>query len=151
VRPFGSTEGDLQLLRCGQYILDKPAKTFMAPGNRAAVVTQSECDLMVILMQAMGRPVSIDHIMSKMYAHRTDEPDDSTIRTFLSKVRKKLREAGIADVIRSAGSNGYYIENDRSDLDVRVFDRRLLAALADVLAFSAFELPDQVALLRRKG
>ncbi len=140
---------EMPLLQFGRYLLDAHSYTFHAPGARAVPCTRLEYRVLSSLLMARGRPVSMERLMQKVYAGADEEPDPTCLRVVISKIRKKLRAAGIGDPIVCDNRVGYRIRDAEAEVEVLVFDRARLDALDAVLAFADANLPEAVALLRR--
>ena len=142
-------DGEAPLLRLGEFLLDIQACRFMAPGGRGFGVTRLELKVLRCLMQGRGRPLSIERLMQKVYGDADNEPDFSCLRVVISTIRKKMKAAGIDNPVRCETGVGYSLHGGDTEIEVLVLDRTRLNALDEVLAFSAGQLPDAVALLRR--
>lgn len=140
---------EMPLLQFGQYLLDAHSFAFHAPGARQVSCTRLEFQVLSSLLQARGRPVSIERLMQRIYGGSDDEPDVTCLRVVISKIRKKLRGAGIDDPIVCENRVGYRIRDTSAEVEVLVFDRPRMDALDAVLSFASSKLPEAVALLRR--
>ncbi|MBE5962464.1 MAG: response regulator transcription factor [Lachnospiraceae bacterium] len=72
-------------------------------------LTKNEFQILQILMQNAGNVVSRDAIMKKLW---DDEAfiDDNTLTVNVTRLRKKLEEAGETEYIKTKKGIGYYIE-----------------------------------------
>ena len=72
-------------------------------------LTKNEFQILQILMQNAGNVVSRDAIMKKLW---DDEAfiDDNTLTVNVTRLRKKLEEAGEKEYIKTKKGIGYYIE-----------------------------------------
>ena len=141
----------LQLLRCGEFILDNETMEFVAPGGRKIRCTKLEHRIMASLMMNRGRPVSIERLMLQVYGTDThDHPDITTLRVAFSNIRRKLKTESIEpDIIKNVTNVGYHLVCGKDEIEVLVLDRPRMAALDAVLAAAQTSCPHEVALLRR--
>ena len=140
---------ELQLLKLGAYLLDAQTLEFLAPGGRSICCTRLEYKVLSALMMARGRPLHIDRLMGKVYADGEDEPSPACLRVVISKIRKKMRLAGIEDPIHCENGVGYRMTAGEDEIEVLVLDRKRLLALDAVLSFASKMMPDAVALIRK--
>jgi DNA-binding response OmpR family regulator len=137
------------VLKHAPYMLDAEGYEFFSPGGRSFQATRLEYRVLAALMSAHGRPVSSDRLMDKLYSGTDDRPDVSTLRVVISKIRGKMRDAGMGNPLVNQPNIGYSITGDPGgELEVLLLDRGRLNALDAVLTLASVLMPDAVALLR---
>lgn len=100
------------LLTAGSLQLDAAAHT-VTVREQAVHLTKTECAILKLLMQnprqVLAKSVILDRIS-------LDTPDctDSSLKQHVSNLRKKLREAGGADYIRSVWGIGFQLTEEES-------------------------------------
>jgi two-component system response regulator CpxR len=89
----------------------------LSPGNRNAFyhgqelgLTAMECDILEQLMRSCGRVVSRDQLSLHLY-NRESSPFDRSIDTHVSRIRRKMGEAG--ELIVSVRGIGYQLRYQR--------------------------------------
>lgn len=82
----------LQVLRVGDYEIDIQHQR-LSLGGTALVTTAKEFDLSVVLFQNMGKILSRDHLLDKVWG-RTADVDVRTVDTHVSRLRRKLELDG---------------------------------------------------------
>lgn len=77
--------------------------------NQDIPLSRNEYLVLLLLMQAKGKIVSREKLMSDLWA--TDcFVDDNTLTVNVGRLRKKLESAGLKDFIKTRFGVGYYIE-----------------------------------------
>lgn len=77
--------------------------------DRKVDLTKNEFKILQILMEQKGNVVSRDKIMTRLW--ETDSyVDDNTLTVNVTRLRKKLEEAGVKDFITTKKGIGYFIE-----------------------------------------
>lgn len=77
--------------------------------GRKVDLTKNEFKILQILMEQKGSVVSRDKIMTRLW--ETDSyVDDNTLTVNVTRLRKKLEEAGVTDFITTKKGIGYFIE-----------------------------------------
>lgn len=84
--------GALPVLRAGAYEIDI-ARQRLAITGRAVDLTQKEFDLSVCLFQNMGKLLSRDYLLDKVWGV-SSEVDSRTVDTHISRLRRKLQLDG---------------------------------------------------------
>lgn len=80
----------------------------MEIGGKICELSKNEMKILVFLIKNSGRIVSRDELMG--YLWDMDEfVDDNTLTVNINRVRKKLEECGMTDVIRTKRGQGYII------------------------------------------
>lgn len=77
--------------------------------NSKIDLTKNEYRILHVLMQNVGKVVSRDELMKKLW---DDEAfiDDNTLTVNVTRLRKKIEDAGMVDLIRTKKGIGYLIE-----------------------------------------
>lgn len=92
------------------------AESNVIVGNgRAAVLTDTEMELMLVLKDAWPRVTSKDQILARMYSLKHEEPETKIVDVFVCKVRKKIKGLGVS--IKTEWGSGLrlvYDENRRA-------------------------------------
>lgn len=89
-------------------VLDKNDTTLFFDGKKTAL-TKNEFRILEVLMSNSGSVVSRDSIMNKLW--ETDSfIDDNTLTVNITRLRKKLEDAGLPDFIATRKGVGYIIE-----------------------------------------
>ncbi len=84
--------GSLPVLRAGDYEIDIERQRLSVAGN-VIDLTQKEFDLSVCLFQNMGKLLSRDYLLNKVWGVSADV-DVRTVDTHVSRLRRKLRIDG---------------------------------------------------------
>lgn len=84
--------GTLPVLRAGDYEVDIDKQRLSVAGN-AIELTQKEFDLSVCLFQNMGKLLSRDYLLNKVWGVSADV-DVRTVDTHVSRLRRKLKLDG---------------------------------------------------------
>lgn len=96
-----------EILEYGGVRLDM-ARSCMLVHSSVVELSKNELKILCYLMKNCGRIVSRDELIS--YLWDTEEfIDDNTLTVNLSRVRKKLEEQGIVDMIKTKRGQGYLI------------------------------------------
>lgn len=82
----------LAVVRVGDYEIDVQNQK-MTVGGEAVVLTQREFDLAVVLFQSLGKILSRDHLLDKVWGMSADV-DVRTVDTHVSRLRRKLQIDG---------------------------------------------------------
>lgn len=72
------------------------------------LLTQQEFKLLELFLSNRGRVFSKEDLESRLYGLQ-DMPDSNTVEVFVSRLRKKLTQAGINSAIRTIRNMGYVI------------------------------------------
>ena len=89
-------------------ILNMNDQTFMYNGKRMEL-TKNEYRILQSLLENIGKVVSRDNIMMKLW-ESDDFIDDNTLTVNVTRLRKKLEQAGLKDYIKTKKGTGYIIE-----------------------------------------
>ncbi|HIT31098.1 MAG TPA: response regulator transcription factor [Candidatus Scatomorpha stercoravium] len=100
--------GEANILRAHGAALDLAAGTLEYNGERIDL-TKNELRIMQALMEKRGSVVSRDELMMRLW--QTDSfVDENTLTVNVARLRKKLENAGAAELIRTKKGLGYIIE-----------------------------------------
>lgn len=89
-------------------VLDMKTNTLNI-GGQDVPLSRNEYRVLLLLMQAKGRIVSREKLMSDLWS--TDcFVDDNTLTVNVGRLRRKLENAGLKDFIKTRFGVGYYIE-----------------------------------------
>lgn len=72
------------------------------------LLTQQEFKLLELFLSNRGRVFSKEDLESRLYGLQ-DMPDSNTVEVFVSRLRKKLTQAGVQNAIRTIRNMGYVI------------------------------------------
>ena len=89
-------------------ILNMNDQTFTYNGKRMEL-TKNEYRILQSLLENIGKVVSRDNIMMKLW-ESDDFIDDNTLTVNVTRLRKKLEQAGLIDYIKTKKGTGYIIE-----------------------------------------
>ena len=89
-------------------ILNLNDQTFTYNGKRIEL-TKNEYRILQSLLENIGKVVSRDNIMMKLW-ESDDFIDDNTLTVNVTRLRKKLEQAGLKDYIKTKKGTGYIIE-----------------------------------------
>ena len=88
-------------------ILNLSDATVLYEGNKVEL-TKNEFKILQVLMENRGNVVSRDKIMTRLW--ETDcYVDDNTLTVNVTRLRKKLEEAGVKDFIATKKGIGYFV------------------------------------------
>lgn len=100
--------GQTQLCEHRGVILNLSDATVLYEDSKVDL-TKNEFKILQILMEQKGNVVSRDKIMTRLW--ETDSyVDDNTLTVNVTRLRKKLEEAGVKDFITTKKGIGYFIE-----------------------------------------
>lgn len=102
---FGAEQNQLRL---GDVVLDM-GSCFISSGSRSAELTRNELRILQLLMEQRGAVVSREVIMRRLWE---DESfiDDNTLTVNIARLRKKLAEIGLGELIATRKGLGYAVE-----------------------------------------
>lgn len=93
------------VLTCGCLRLDKERGTLYI-GEEEVDLTKNEMKILIYLMKHQGKIVAREELIS--YLWDTEEfVDDNTLTVNVNRVRTKLKEYGVEDLIRTKRGIGY--------------------------------------------
>ena len=102
---FGS---DSNVVQFGGIALNL-GESKMVYGTESAELTKNESKILQVLLEARGNIVGRDEIMRRLWE---DESfiDDNTLTVNISRLRKKLADMGLADLVSTKKGLGYYAQ-----------------------------------------
>jgi two-component system cell cycle response regulator CtrA len=109
------------LLRAGAVTLDVEQQEVLANGNRVHF-TGKEFAILQLLMLRKNIVLTKETILSQLY-NGLDEPEIKIIDVFVCKIRNKLANAGIRNVICTVWGRGYTIRDTGRDNDTSAAPR----------------------------
>lgn len=99
---------DSKKLKYKSLIVDADRGTIKV-GEKESELTKNEMKILVYLLKHQGKIVSRDRLMN--YLWDTDSfVDDNTLTVNINRVRKKLEEHGLTDIIKTKRGQGYLCE-----------------------------------------
>ena len=105
-RAYGSSQVETFLTVKGLSLdMESGAVSF---GNQTQALTKNEVRILRLLMKNQGKIISRDQIMTELW--QSDEfVDDNTLTVNINRLRKKLCEIGVSDLIQTKRGQGYII------------------------------------------
>lgn len=101
-------QGQTNLASVGDVVLNLDDAVVVYQGERAEL-TKNEYKILKLLMENCGRMVSRDAIMTSLWESE-EFVDDNTLTVNVTRIRKKLKNIGIEDMIKTKKGVGYFIE-----------------------------------------
>lgn len=95
-------------MNCGAFILNI-SKSRIEKENKRAELTANELKIMKCLMKNKGKIVSREDIMDDLWDSEAFI-DDNTLTVNMTRIRKKLDEIGLQDIIETKRGQGYMIK-----------------------------------------
>lgn len=102
-----SYQGQMNVLRVGNVVLNLADNT-VSDGRETIELSRNEFKILQILMENAGNTVSRDVIMMRLW-EGDDFIDDNTLTVNITRIRRKLEEIGIQDLIHTKKGVGYCI------------------------------------------
>lgn len=99
---------ETHLLEYQGVILNLADASILYEGKQTEL-TKNEFRIMELLFERAGRLVSRDELMKKLWDNECFV-DDNTLTVNITRIRKKLDEAGLSDWIRTKKGIGYYLQ-----------------------------------------
>lgn len=100
---------DASLIQCGRAVLNLSAGT-VSSGDISVSLTKNEQKILELLFSQAGRAVSREAIMTKLW-ESDSFVDDNTLTVNMTRLRKKLSDIGLADLIVTKKGIGYMAES----------------------------------------
>lgn len=94
-------------INCGDFILDI-SKSRIEKENKRAELTGNELKIIKFLVKNKGRIVSREDIMNDLWDSEAFI-DDNTLTVNITRIRKKLEEIGLQDIIETRRGQGYIL------------------------------------------
>ncbi|MDE5864512.1 MAG: response regulator transcription factor, partial [Lachnospiraceae bacterium] len=92
-------------INCGQFILNI-SKGRIEREERLAELTGNELKIITLLVKNKGRIVSREEIMNDLWDSE-EFIDDNTLTVNITRIRKKLEEIGLKNIIETKRGQGY--------------------------------------------
>lgn len=100
------TSGERAYTTSGLWHFDEQERIATTPEGQVLSLTKAEFQILYALIKAEGKTVLKDRLLAQLSrASRTGSPESLT--TLIYRLRKKLQEAGSANVIRTTSGEGY--------------------------------------------
>src|SRR3712207_4271155 len=96
-------------VRCGDLVVNLDKKQIEVAGARVHV-TGKEYEMLELLALRMGSTLTKEMFLNHLYGGM-DEPEVKIIDVFICKLRKKLAQAGAADLIGTVWGRGYVLRD----------------------------------------
>lgn len=103
-----SFQGALHTVERGGAVLDLSAATLDCPGGKLEL-TKNEFRIIQVLLENGGHVVSRSDLMNRLW-ESDSFIDDNTLTVNMTRLRKRLEEAGLPDFIVTKKGSGYLIE-----------------------------------------
>ena len=99
--------GSSYILKHGNMILDIGEHVVKSDSGEVEL-TKNECRILTILMENSGNVVTRSEIMKALW--ESDEfVDENTLSVNINRLRKKLDEIGVSDVVKTKKGEGYIL------------------------------------------
>lgn len=97
-----------------EFLLYKEIKVDLLRSNliyqgKEIILSKNEITILAYLMKNHGRIVSRDELMDHLW-NQNDFIDDNTLTVNINRLRKRLSEIGITDLIQTRRKQGYLLE-----------------------------------------
>lgn len=96
-------------INCGKFVLDI-SKSRIERENKRAELTANELKIIRYLVKNKGRIVSREDIMNDLWDSEAFI-DDNTLTVNITRIRKKLDEIGLQNIIETKRGQGYILLN----------------------------------------
>ena len=103
---FGGS-GKESTLTYGELTMDV-ARGMLRVGDKSTELTKNEAGILGYLLQNQGRIVTRDELISYLWDSE-EFVDDNTLTVNINRVRKKLEELGLEDMIKTKRGQGYLL------------------------------------------
>lgn len=103
-----SLQGSLNVIERGGAVLDLSGATLSCPNGKLEL-TKNEFRILQVLMENGGHIVSRSDLMNRLW-ESDSFIDDNTLTVNMTRLRKRLEEAGLKDFILTKKGSGYLIE-----------------------------------------
>ena len=95
------------LIDCKEFVLDI-SKSIIENGNNKIELTKNELKILHYLVMNRGKIVSRDEIMDYLWDSESFI-DDNTLTVNIKRLRVKLEELGVKDIIETKRGQGYIL------------------------------------------
>lgn len=103
-----SKDNAVESIDCGSFYINLSRSTIEYKGSEYEL-TKNELKILCILYEKKGTIVSRDDLMTNLW--NSDEfIDDNTLTVNINRLRKKLEDAGLQDVIETKRGRGYMVK-----------------------------------------
>lgn len=102
-----SFKGQVNVIEYNDIILNL-SDTVVSKGDKRIELTKNEFRILQLLMENAGEMISRDTIMVHLW-ESDSFIDDNTLTVNVTRIRKKLKEIGVDDLIKTKKGIGYYI------------------------------------------
>jgi len=103
-----SFQGQINIIEHNGVVLNLRDAT-LAYNNQKIELTKNEFKILQLLMENLGKVVSRDEIMQRLW-ESDSFIDDNTLTVNITRLRKKLAESGLEDFIKTKKGLGYLVE-----------------------------------------
>lgn len=101
------TEGSRQYV-FANYVADVESRTLKAPDGSLVDLTGGEFELLTVFLQRPGRVLSRDSLLD-LTQGRTADPFDRSIDILVSRLRRKLGDASVFNMLKTVRNKGYQL------------------------------------------
>lgn len=102
-----SLQGNMNLLERGGVTLDLSTCVLTCPGGKLEL-TKNEFRMLQVLLENAGHPVSRSDLIARLW-ESDSFIDDNTLTVNMTRLRKKLEELGLGELISTKKGQGYLI------------------------------------------
>ncbi|MGA2493569.1 MAG: response regulator [Roseiarcus sp.] len=88
------------------FTAERGARRVVAPDGGEVPLTSAEFDLLLAFLERPGRVLSRDQLLD-ITQGRAPEPFDRSIDVLISRLRRKLSDAGVPQIIKTQRNGGY--------------------------------------------
>ena len=90
------------------YVADIESRTLLAPDGAPVDLTGGEFELLIVFLQRPGRILSRDSLLD-LTQGRTADPFDRSIDILVSRLRRKLGDANVFNLLKTVRNKGYQL------------------------------------------
>ena len=101
-------EGSQTIINCNEFILNL-SKSIIEKDDKKIELTKNEIKILHYLVMNRGKIVSRDEIMDYLWDSQSFI-DDNTLTVNIKRLRTKLEELGITDIIETKRGQGYMLK-----------------------------------------
>ena len=101
-------DNDESIIKYGQIMFDT-SKSVLNVNGETIDLSKNEMGILYFLIKNKGKIVSREEIMGHLW-DSCEFVDDNTLTVNITRIRHKLEDAGLTDVIKTKRGQGYYIE-----------------------------------------
>lgn len=107
----------LQVYRFGPFIADASMRSVTNDNGEEVQLTGAEFELLKAFLERPGRILSRDQLLD-LTQGREASPFDRSIDVLVSRLRKKFRDSGSEDVLKTVRNSGYQLSTRVERMDV---------------------------------